>query len=389
MGAGIAAAFLQKGHRVSLQDSSEEALQKGRTHVESVIRGRRHLTDEAKKKLLSALSASRELAGVPDDALVVEAVVENPEVKSTVFNAVEKQLGPKAILASNTSSLSLTELAEKLTAPQRFIGMHFFNPAEKMPLVEIVRARKTDDHTTACVAALTAALGKSPIIVEDVPGFLVNRILTPYLAEAGILLSQGVPLKTIDNEAKKFGMPMGPLRLLDEVGLDVAAKVAAVMEQGYGERMSGPAYAEKLVSLQRLGRKNGKGFYRYEDGKEVYDPEIRGLLGLPGMAESFVQDGDTQDRLILPMLNEAVRCLDEGVAGLPGPDAAAQIDLGSVMGTGFAPFRGGIIHYAEKLGAAQVSARLQELGQRYGKRFLPSPGIIRRAEAGISFYEAM
>ncbi|MFN8389136.1 MAG: 3-hydroxyacyl-CoA dehydrogenase NAD-binding domain-containing protein [Bdellovibrionota bacterium] len=388
MGAGIAGSFLAKGHNVFLSDTSAEALEKGRRHIEKFIDGRRQLSADAKTKALKQLNAVTTLDGIPPSSLVIEAVIEDLEVKAEVLKRAEGKLGEEGIFSTNTSSLSVTAIAEQAAKPERIIGMHFFNPAEKMPLVELVRAERTSTRTIARAAALASRIGKSPIVVEDVPGFLVNRILTPYLTESAILLSQGVSVEEIDRQAKAFGMPMGPLRLLDEVGLDVAAKVAKIIEKGYGDRMHGPNYAEQLVKLGRLGKKNGRGFYRYDQEEETVDPELAKALSLPTLPEPFVQPSDTQERLILPMVNEAIRCLDEGVAGQPGPDAANQIDLGSVMGTGFAPFRGGLIFYAQRLGPARLAGRLKELSERYGKRFTPADGILARAAENRGFYDA-
>ena len=316
-------------------------------------------------------------------------MIEDLKVKRELLSKIAEIVDSKTIIASNTSSLSISEIATEIKEPNRVIGMHFFNPVEKMPLLEIVWGRKTDERTIVYTAGLTGLLGKSPIVVQDVAGFLVNRILGPYLVEAAQLLSDGHSVTEIDDAAVAFGMPMGPIRLLDEVGLDVASKVTDSFEKAYGERMKGPRYAAELVSKGRLGRKAGKGFYLYDGKNHKVDDSLPSLLNLPvNLAWVKSEQSEVIDRLVLSMVNEAIRSLDEGVAGEPGKEAAGQIDLGSVMGLGFAPFRGGVIHYAESLGAQAVQARLEELKKRYGKRFTPCHGIITRAEKSRSFYSA-
>lgn len=393
MGAGIASCFLAKGNPVLLTDANPDALAKGREHIKRSIESRRGVSDEKKAALFALLQTEAATAEQPAPAdgerIVIEAVVENIEVKKQVLERQAARSSASTILATNTSSLSVSEIAEQLPTPARVLGLHFFNPAEKMPLVEVVRGKQTDERSILLAAAVATHVGKYPIVVEDVPGFLVNRILTPYLSEAGTLLSQGVSMGVIDRIALDFGMPMGPIRLLDEVGLDVAAKVAVVIEHGYGARMQGPNYAEQLVAASRLGRKNGRGFYLYEGKKESNDPEVKALLKLPSSPDARLREEDTLDRLLLPMINEAVRCLDEGVAGLTGIEAACQIDLGSVMGFGFPPFRGGVLRYAESRGAAEILKRLVDFAHRYGSRFAPAEGVVARATSGVSFYSAV
>lgn len=254
-----------------------------------------------------------------------------------------------------------------------------------MPLVEIVRAEKTSDKTVVMTAALATKLGKSPIVVKDVPGFLVNRILTPYLSEAAYLVAEGVPVKEIDRAATQFGMPMGPVRLLDEVGLDVAAHVVEIMVAGYGERMSCPPLSSKLVAQGRKGKKSGGGFYDYAVDKALPFSGLSAMLGVTTTA-SYTKE-ELQDRLLLRLVNEAVRCLDEGVAGFPGKDAVNQLDLGSVMGFGFPPFRGGLLYWAESVGAVRIYDKLNALHSKFGLRFEPAAGLKKRAEAKKSLLD--
>jgi 3-hydroxyacyl-CoA dehydrogenase/enoyl-CoA hydratase/3-hydroxybutyryl-CoA epimerase len=294
-----------------------------------------------------------------------------------------------AVIATNTSSLSVSEIAKDISNPSRVVGMHFFNPVEKMPLVEVIHGTQTSDKTIAVTAALAVKLGKYPIVVSDVPGFLVNRVLTPYLNEAALLVNEGYQVADIDRAATRFGLPMGPLRLLDEVGLDVASHVAKIMVQGYGERMTGPGLADKLLSAGRKGKKSSAGFYDYNGKEEKVHPDLSKLLNISAATRNVTDLTLLQDRLVYALLNEAVRCLDEGVAGTPGPEAANQIDLGTVMGMGFPPFRGGVLYYADQLGVPQVLKKLQQFEKEYGPRFTPWSGIVKRSFVGRGFRTAV
>ena len=311
--------------------------------------------------------------------MVIEAIIEDYDGKRKLLEEIVKVVGETAIVASNTSSLSVSKLADGLSHPERIVGMHFFNPAEKMPLIEIVRAKNTDERTLLLVSAVASQVGKYPIIVEDGAGFLVNRLLTPYLAEAGLLLSEGFSVEQIDGAAKKFGMPMGPLRLLDEVGLDVAAHVSEIMVSAYGEDFRSPNHVERLLKAGRKGRKTGSGFYIYQGDSEFVDASLSSLLALPGQAKG--ESSDISDRLILRMVNEAIRCLQTEVAGKAGPEAGQQIDLGTVMGCGFPPFRGGIVHYAKDRGLKEIIERLTALQKKYGDRFRPSSELVEFAKS--------
>ncbi len=388
MGAGIASSILGKGHGVTVVELSKEAREKAREHIESYISKRRSLSDSEKKQRISLLEVAEDINKIEGCGIVIEAIVEDLEVKKKVFSKAQEILDENAVLASNTSSLPITRIAEGMPHPQSIIGMHFFNPAEKMPLVEIIRGEETSERAIVTTAAFVARLGKFPVVVEDVPGFLVNRILSPYIAEAGSLLIEGVPVDIIDDAATSFGMPMGPIRLLDEVGLDVAQKVQHIMQDSYGRRMQAPDFLKSLIEDGRLGRKNGRGFYEYEGKAETLDPGLYKLLSVASQPAASVDRREVCDRLIFSLINEAVSCLEEGVAGSPGAEAAGQIDLATVMGTGFAPFRGGVIRYAQELGAAKVKARLEELAQINPDRFTPHAGILRRAGEGSSFYDA-
>lgn len=388
MGAGIAGELARKKCQVILKDTSHDALDKGTANIKRSLDKKKYLSEAERSFILNRIeTTTRDSPNLGNCNFAIEAIVEKMEVKQKVLGELALSLPLDAIIASNTSSLSISEIAETIPEPERVIGMHFFNPVDKMPLVEIICGKQSSDRAVAVVAALTTKLGKFPIVVQDVPGFLVNRILSPYLNEAGFLLKDGFGVEAIDKAAKKFGMPMGPIRLLDEVGLDVATHVGEIMVQGYGERMLGPDYAKILSEKGLQGKKNGSGFYLYDEGRSKgVNPELNSLLDLPNPKESGKID-EISDRLVLSLINEGVRCLDEGVAGTPGKDAARQIDLGTVMGTGFPPFRGGLVYYAEKLGAAILLEKLERLESTFGSRFSPAEGIRRRAQSGGSFYE--
>ncbi len=387
MGAGIAASLARSGANVILKDTSHEAVNKGMALIKKDISAIRAMEEAEKSFILNRIQTTTgESSDIGNTGFVIEAVFEDLAVKRKVLQEAAELVSQDAILASNTSSLSITELSSGIPHPERVVGLHFFNPVAKMPLVEIVRGKKTSDRTVAIAAALTDKLGKYPIVVSDGAGFLINRILSPYLNEALFLISQGYGIEEIDRAATNFGMPMGPLRLLDEIGLDVATKVSEVMAAAYGERMQAPPISKSLIEAGRKGKKSGAGFYNFKDGEESPHEGIKDLIDVKSTKDS----GNSElisERLILSLINEAIRCLDEGVAGAPGKEAARQIDLGTVMGIGFPPFRGGLINYAETLGAKDVFKKLDSLQKAHGMRFRPADGIARRAVDGKGFYE--
>jgi 3-hydroxyacyl-CoA dehydrogenase/enoyl-CoA hydratase/3-hydroxybutyryl-CoA epimerase len=372
MGAGIAGALAKCNHQVIVKDTSEASLQRGKDHTTKELGKLRYLSSFERAAIsnridwLQFASPTMRRTGI-----VIEAVFEDMNLKKRIFADIAERVHPESILATNTSSLSVTEMATSISHPERFIGMHFFNPVEKMPLVEIIRGEKTSEATIAKVAALTTEIGKFPIVVRDVPGFLINRILIPYLNEAVYLLMEGHSVDDIDRAALAFGMPMGPIRLLDEVGLDVAAHVSKVMVNGYGERMAVPDFAEKLVALDRKGRKNGTGFYTYQGKESTPWSGLAHALGLPTSPTTQRAQGEITDRLVLHLVNEAMKCLNEGVAGDDRELAKKQIDLGTVMGIGFPPFRGGVIYHAEREGLDSIRERLTALETEHGVRYKP------------------
>jgi 3-hydroxyacyl-CoA dehydrogenase/enoyl-CoA hydratase/3-hydroxybutyryl-CoA epimerase len=372
MGAGIAGALARSSHQVIVKDTSESSLKRGKDHVTKELSKLRYLSSFERAAVANRIDWLQFSSDtVSRSGIVIEAVFEDMGLKKKIFSGLAKEVSPTCILASNTSSLSVTEMAKELAHPERFVGMHFFNPVEKMPLVEIIRGEKTSDEAIAKVAAIATEMGKFPIVVRDVPGFLVNRILIPYLNEAVYLLQEGHSVQEIDGAALAFGMPMGPIRLLDEVGLDVAAHVSKIMVEGYGERMAVPNFAEKLLELGRKGRKSSAGFFDYH-GKESKPWEgLASTLGLPARPETAASREEIAERLVYHLVNEAMKCLDEGVAGSDRELAEKQIDLGTVMGIGFPPFRGGVLHFAHSRGLALIHSKLSELERRFGSRYSP------------------
>jgi len=387
MGAGIAQLLAQNDNRVILQDRNEEAVSKGIAYVKKNLSKISYLSETDRNLILNRIErAENDAPSLGSVNFAIEAVFEDMNLKKKILGDISKKIEPEAIVASNTSSLSVTEIASAIERPERVVGMHFFNPVPKMPLVEIIRGEKTSNKTIVLTSALSTKMGKYPIVVNDVPGFLVNRILFPYLNEAMFAVTDGYKIKDIDKAALKFGMPMGPIRLLDEVGLDVGGHVAEIMHKGYGERMAAPPLASQMDKAGRKGKKNSKGFYDFNGKEETPHPHIRSILNITKPEQDVTDYESLAQRLLFNMINEAVRCLDEEVAGAPGREAASQIDLGSVMGFGFPPFRGGVIFYAESLGAKKVLEILERLQTAHGARFTPWEGIKARAKAGASFY---
>lgn len=386
MGGGIAQVAAYKGIQVRMKDIHHEAVARGLAHARSIFDGavrRRSLRKREAARRMGLISGGIDYAGIGSAGLVVEAVVENMAIKRAVLREVERVVGRSAVIATNTSSLSVDEMAEVLEHPQRFAGMHFFNPVHRMPLVEVVRGTNTDADTVETLAALAVRLGKVPVVTRDAPGFLVNRILGPCLNEAGRLLDEGWDALAVDRAWKRFGMPMGPFRLIDEVGIDVVRHAGETMAEAFGERMAPAASLVALAASGRLGRKSGKGFYLYSGGREkAFDRSVYADMKLPA-SRSDPDEARVRDRLVLAMINEAARVLEEGIA-----DSAADVDLGMVMGTGFPPFRGGLLKYADDLGPAEVLRTLEALCGTCGNRYEPCGLLKELSGAGETFHRA-
>ncbi len=385
MGAGIAQWISARGIPVRLKDVNPQALARGMHAIEKVY------TDAAKRRVFTPAEAVAGMdrvmplhTDVPlrDVDLVIEAALEKLEVKQQVFRELDARVGPQTVLATNTSALSIDAIASVLARPERLVGLHFFNPVHRMQLVEIVRGARTSPAALETALQFTKAIGNLPVIVNVRPGFLVNRILLPYMVEAVWLFTEGVPAATIDRLMLEFGMPMGPLRLADEVGLDVAQHVAKDLERRLPHGVPIDDTLEKMIRNGWLGRKSGRGFYVYDGQKESPPPaaDVRFLQA----EKSRPHDAATmRDRLVLIMINEAARVLAEGVVAAP-----EDVDFGLIMGTGWAPFRGGPLRYADTLGAAEVVRRLDVLGREVAPHFTPCDHLREMAHSGRGFYPA-
>jgi 3-hydroxyacyl-CoA dehydrogenase/enoyl-CoA hydratase/3-hydroxybutyryl-CoA epimerase len=387
MGAGIAQLAAIKGCEIVVQEVNEAALAAGVKKIEDLfakaVENGVLGAAEAKKKL-SALGRTTSWEGFESVELVVEAVIEDLDAKRAVFAEMEKRTCPQTLLATNTSSLLVAKLQEGRQHPQRIGGLHFFNPVHKMPLVEVVRGPATDEATLAALRQFAIELGKVPVVVKDSPGFVVNRILMPYLNEAVILLAEQVPLDKLDRRVRKFGMPMGPLELLDQVGLDVVAHIEKSMRPYLDGRFEPNPVFERMCQRGWLGQKCGVGFYRYDGKKKRPNADLQELLPARKWVDySWTLDLFDQalDRMVLLMVNEAAACLGDGIAA-----AAETIDLAMVFGTGWAPHYGGPLRYADFAGLAKIVQFLQDMQKHLGNRFEACAELRRRAESGDKFY---
>jgi 3-hydroxyacyl-CoA dehydrogenase/enoyl-CoA hydratase/3-hydroxybutyryl-CoA epimerase len=356
MGGDIAAWCALRGFEVTLQDREMQYVQPALDRA-AALYAKKVKREDQRAATAARLKADVEGAGVAGADLVIEAIFENPEAKRALYAKLEEHLRPEALLTTNTSSIPLTDLREGVQHVGRFAGLHYFNPVSMMPLVEIVRHDRMDAETERRLAAFCRAIDKLPVPVAGSPGFLVNRILMPYLLEAMTAYGEGIPGPVIDKAALRFGMPMGPIELADTVGLDVAASVGKILAEYLGLPI--PGGMEDLLQSGKRGRKDGQGFYTWTDGKAV-KPEV---------PKDYKAPDDLADRLIYPMLNESVACLHDGVVS-----DADLLDAGVIFGTGFAPFTGGPINYIRAQGVANCKQRLEQLAARHGDRFKPRPG---------------
>jgi 3-hydroxyacyl-CoA dehydrogenase/enoyl-CoA hydratase/3-hydroxybutyryl-CoA epimerase len=338
-----------------LQDREDKYIQPALDRAKKLFTKR--VRDDAKREeTIRRLTADVNGDGVAGADLVIEAIFENLEAKQDLYRSLESKMKPGALLATNTSSIRLEDLRTNLREPQRFIGLHFFNPVALMPLVEVIRCKDTEQDALDVGFGFVKGIGKLPLECASAPGFVVNRILAPYMAEAMHLAEEGVPLVDIDRAAENFGMPMGPVELVDSVGIDVALHVSRVLGAALNRPV--PDALAVMVDNGQLGRKSGQGFYRWVDGK----------ADKPANSGADIAE-DVQDRLVLSMVNEAVACLADGVVS-----EADLLDAGVIFGTGFAPFRGGPINYARERGLEATIARLNQLVNAYGERFAPHDG---------------
>ncbi len=391
MGQGIAAANVKRGIPVALMDSNEEALARG-------IKGVFHEVSYNKQIKGPDVQRAVEFAPLVNGTLsdielshsdiIVEAIIEDREAKQHLFGRLEPLMSDEAVLCSNTSTIPITHLAEGLERPERFCGLHFFNPVRQMPLVEVIRGERTSDATIATAAAYARSLGKSPIVMNDGPGFLVNRLLLPYMNEAALLLCEGASMNAIEKAAKSFGMPMGPFTLYDVVGLDVAVHAGRTMAEAFPDRVVPAQIVPQLVEHGRLGQKVGLGFFDYAPSKGGKPPrgtgsdEVAGLIEKcrAGAARKFSTE-ELTDRLFLPMLVEATRVLEDEIVS-----DVRDVDLALILGIGFPPFRGGLFFWADQIGAAKIVEKLKQYAP-LGKRYEPTNMLITLADNNARFYD--
>jgi len=384
MGGGIAQLIADNGLPVRLKDLRYDAILTALKTAQGVWGAklkRRRITRRELAQKMAFIAPTLDETGLARVDVVLEAVVEDLNVKRAVLAQLEPRLSERVVFASNTSSLPISEIARGSRRPERVVGLHFFNPVHRMPLVEVISGRLSSPEAVATVRALAIALGKIPVVVKDGPGFLVNRILTFYLMEAMRLLVEGVRIEAMDGAMKSFGMPMGPFALMDQVGLDTAGHVGEVLRAAFGRRIgTEESPLRAMVESGRLGKKNGRGFYRYRSGKAtVPDPECYGLIGSPSPRE--IPPEMLQERLVLAMVNEAAICLEDGVAREP-----RDIDLAMVLGTGFPPFRGGLLRYADSVGIPIVTDRLSRMADAHGERFRAAEILQQMVREQRRFY---
>lgn len=391
MGGGIAWLFAKNDIEVRIKDITQNAIALGFAQVQKIflqLQKIKKITASQAAMKTAKISGGTDYIGFNETDLILEAVVENMVVKKNILAEVEQKISIDTIIASNTSSLSISEMAGALSHPERFIGMHFFNPVNLMPLVEVIPGEKTSEDTIAAVVKIAKKLGKTPIVVKNVAGFLVNRIILPYLNEAAFILQQGASIELIDKEIEKFGMPMGPFVLADVVGIDVGYKVANSLHESYGARMP---IAEILIELHNnhpklLGKKSQLGFYTYNSKSEISSSNQQIYKILTDISNKFttnpnLQKEDIVERCMLIMINEAARCLNEKVV-----ENANYLDLAMIMGAGFPAFRGGILRYADKLGIETVVEKLKKHERAQGLRFRPCDLLISMRDNKQKFY---
>ncbi len=388
MGGGIAYISADKGIDVRMKDISWDAIRLGLSHAREIwekLLRRRSIDKYELNQKMDRVSGTLDWSGFKTCDLVVEAIVENMDVKKKVIAEAVANMRADAILATNTSSLSVTEMAEAHPKPEYFAGMHFFNPVNMMPLVEVIRGPKTSDETVVTVFEAAKKMGKLPVVVKDGPGFLVNRLLLPYMSEALFLLEEGMDIKTVDTAyVKDFGMPMGPFALMDEVGLDVCVKVLKIFKKSFGARIETAACMEKLESSGRLGKKNKKGFYLYDDRRKStgVDTSIYSALGLSSPSNPLTTK-ECIERGVFAMVNEcSLALIEDRIVETPH-----EVDLAMITGTGFPPFRGGLLKYADAVSAKYIADQLEVYAAKGRARLKPANPLNQMAKTNRKFYQ--
>ncbi|PFG45952.1 short chain enoyl-CoA hydratase /3-hydroxyacyl-CoA dehydrogenase [Vibrio sp. ES.051] len=382
MGAGISHVSVAKAKvPVRIKDVSNDGVLNALNYNHKLFekqRKRRILSKADLQAKMLQLSGGVDFTSFKHIDVVIEAVFEDLDLKQKMVADIEANAKPETIFATNTSSLPIHKIAEKAERPENVVGLHYFSPVEKMPLVEVIPHEMTSDETISTVVALAKKQGKTPIVVKDKAGFYVNRILAPYMNEAAHILLANEPIEKIDTALLDFGFPVGPITLLDEVGVDIGAKIMPILVNELGERFKGPDVFDVLLNDGRKGRKTGKGFYTYKGKKKEVDKSVYKLLKLE--PESKLSDNDIALRCILPMLNEAVRCLDDGIIRSPRDG-----DIGAIFGIGFPPFLGGPFRYMDQFGIKELVEKMNEFASKYGDRYAPCDGLLTRAGEGTTF----
>lgn len=390
MGGGIAWLFSNGGCDVRVKDINDDAIlhafSTAKDYYGQLVKRRKMTKQEVRNKMLSIYGTTT-FDGFEGTEILVEAIVENLDIKRAVLAEAEEHVSNDCIIATNTSSLRVDDMASALMIPRRFCAMHFFNPVNKMPLVEIVKGKKTSQATINTMVEFTRRMKKTPVVVKDCPGFLVNRILLPYLNEAAKLVEEGADFQRIDKLLTKFGMPMGPFRLVDEIGIDVGHKVAKILHDGYGERMEVSKLLTQIATqTDYLGRKNNKGFYLYDGKKQTMNKNMHDVISDWRFNNNHeVQthtDQEIVDRCIFVMIAEAARCLEEKIV-----DSADSLDLAMIMGTGFPPAKGGLMRYADSLGLEYITASLMNYAIDDKPQYNPCDMILNKLNEGKKFYD--
>lgn len=379
MGSGIAQWLSARGITVILRDVSVELLDRGLANIEKIYGRavkRGLMSEEKAREGRARIVASANPGPMRDVQIVIEAASEKLEIKKVIFHDIDGKIDDTDILATNTSALSISTLAAETKHPQRVIGLHFFNPVSRMKLIEVVIGKQTAEETKERALAFARQIGKLPVIVQDRPGFLVNRVLFPYLLDAAELFERGVAAEQIELALLEWGMPMGPLRLIDEIGIDITIDIAVTLEKAFGERARTPALLQKMRAANILGRKTGTGFYKYEGKQQSPNESMEKWRGSNEPPE--MSSNDLALRLVYLMVNEAARCLEEGVVAAP-----EDADYGMILGTGFAPLRGGPLRFADHFGIAEMV----RAGERHGGKFEPCNLLREHARNGTRFYE--
>ncbi|MEF1249507.1 fatty acid oxidation complex subunit alpha FadJ [Vibrio owensii] len=384
MGAGISHVSVAKAKvPVRIKDVSNDGVLNALNYNYKLFekqRKRRIISKVGLQSKMLQLSGGIDFTSFNHIDVVIEAVFEDLDLKQTMVADIEANAKPETIFATNTSSLPIHKIAEKAERPENIVGLHYFSPVEKMPLVEVIPHETTSEETISTVVALAKKQGKTPIVVKDKAGFYVNRILAPYMNEAAHILLANEPIEQLDGALLDFGFPVGPITLLDEVGVDIGAKIMPILVNELGERFKGPDVFDTLLNDGRKGRKSGKGFYTYKGKKKEVDKSVYKLLNLT--PESKLSDNDIALRCVLPMLNEAVRCLDDGIIRSPRDG-----DIGAIFGIGFPPFLGGPFRYMDQFGLKELVEKMNEFASKYGDRYAPCDGLLTRAGEGRNFYD--